>query len=270
MSFIVTPPSARAPMAASAARSTMSLSGCLPNFVMWMPRIQMSSLAHAWCSVLDDARAVAWPVRSRSRWLRCRCRPSPSEYVARRTFMPSVTCSGSGSTLMMLPRTLVPSQSTTADTNGTGMPGAANGDDRERAHVAVGRHVDLRELGAEARRRRRCGGRRTCAPQLVHWCRHEVRAVAEHQVVDERDLFAHRAAAYVGRRPLLASGAARVRGAGRPAARTRRHGALGWGRAYSPLAWRRTSSCTTSGSGGRTCRRGRRSPCSAAIRGGPS
>ena len=41
---IVTPPSASAPMAASAARSTVSLSGCLPNLVMWIPRIQMSSL----------------------------------------------------------------------------------------------------------------------------------------------------------------------------------------------------------------------------------
>ena len=40
--------------------------------------------------------------------------------------MPSVTCSGSGSTLIRLPRTLVPSQSTTAATNGTGTPGAAN------------------------------------------------------------------------------------------------------------------------------------------------
>src|SRR5688500_10249214 len=45
MSFIVTPPSLRAPCTASAARSTVSLSGCLPNLVMWMPSIQMSSLA---------------------------------------------------------------------------------------------------------------------------------------------------------------------------------------------------------------------------------
>jgi hypothetical protein len=34
MSFIVTPPSARAACAASAARSTVSSSGCFPNFVM--------------------------------------------------------------------------------------------------------------------------------------------------------------------------------------------------------------------------------------------
>src|SRR5918993_3373100 len=45
MSFIDTPPSWRAPCTASAARSTVSLSGCFPNLVMWMPRIQMSSLA---------------------------------------------------------------------------------------------------------------------------------------------------------------------------------------------------------------------------------
>src|SRR4026209_2741070 len=44
MSFRVTPPSARAAMAASAARSTVSRSGCFPNFVMLIPRIQMSSL----------------------------------------------------------------------------------------------------------------------------------------------------------------------------------------------------------------------------------
>ncbi len=44
MSFMVTPPSASAARAASAARSTVSWSGCLPNLVMLIPRIQMSSL----------------------------------------------------------------------------------------------------------------------------------------------------------------------------------------------------------------------------------
>src|SRR5580704_14092492 len=47
MSFIVTPASVSAPCTASDARSTMSLSGCLPNFVMSMPRIQSSSEADA-------------------------------------------------------------------------------------------------------------------------------------------------------------------------------------------------------------------------------
>src|SRR5205807_9776863 len=49
----------------------------------------------------------------------------PSDHVARRTFMPSDTRSGSGGTFTRLARTLVPSQSTTPATNGTGMPGAA-------------------------------------------------------------------------------------------------------------------------------------------------
>src|SRR6478672_2444676 len=46
-SRMVTPPSASAPMTASDARSTVSLSRCLPNLVMWMPRIQMSSAMSA-------------------------------------------------------------------------------------------------------------------------------------------------------------------------------------------------------------------------------
>src|SRR5437016_3060579 len=45
MSFIATPPSASALSAASAAKSTVSRLGCLPNFVMWIPRIHTSSRA---------------------------------------------------------------------------------------------------------------------------------------------------------------------------------------------------------------------------------
>src|ERR1700735_2263102 len=47
MSFMVTPPSARAPWTACDARSVVSRSGCFPNFVMWMPRIHTSSDADA-------------------------------------------------------------------------------------------------------------------------------------------------------------------------------------------------------------------------------
>src|ERR1700678_4005234 len=45
MSAIVTPASASASVAASAARATVSRSACLPNLVIRIPRIQMSSLA---------------------------------------------------------------------------------------------------------------------------------------------------------------------------------------------------------------------------------
>src|SRR5829696_5921083 len=44
-------PSARTARIASAARSTVSLSGCLPNLVMWIPRIQTSPLALMACSL---------------------------------------------------------------------------------------------------------------------------------------------------------------------------------------------------------------------------
>ena len=108
------------------------------------------------------------PARSRSRWPRCRRRRCRWGRSASRTFMPSVTCSGSGSTLMMLPRTLVPSQSTTPATNGTGTPGAAKAHDGERPHLALGGDRDLRELGgrsSEAQALRRSKNR---APQAVH------------------------------------------------------------------------------------------------------
>src|ERR1700712_3292772 len=45
ISAMLTPASASAPVAAWAARSTVSRSGCLPNLVMRMPSIQISSLA---------------------------------------------------------------------------------------------------------------------------------------------------------------------------------------------------------------------------------
>src|ERR1700729_2766585 len=49
MSFMVTPPSARAPWTACDARSVVSRSGRFPNLVMWMPRTHTSSDADAMC-----------------------------------------------------------------------------------------------------------------------------------------------------------------------------------------------------------------------------
>src|SRR4051812_6844918 len=54
MSRIRTPASANAPMTAPAARSAVSLSGCFPNFVMVMPRIQTPSLLGTGCSLVRD------------------------------------------------------------------------------------------------------------------------------------------------------------------------------------------------------------------------
>ena len=149
----------------------------------------------------------------------------PSEYVARRTFIPVDTWSGSGSTLIRLPRTGVPSQSTMADTNGTGMPGAANATIVNVLTVPSVATVDLLELGAEAR------GAGVAAVEVAGAARgalvgHEVRLVAEHEVVDERDLFTHRGSTY------------------RAARRPGRIEAV----SYSRRRWR-TAGCTTSGSG---------------------
>ena len=97
----------------------MSLSGCLPNLVMLMPEDpDVVAAVHR----LPSSRSV----RSRSRWPRCRRRRRRRSRSPAAPSCRACTCSGSGSTLMTLARTLVPSQSTTPATNGTGMPGAAN------------------------------------------------------------------------------------------------------------------------------------------------
>src|SRR3954451_21568171 len=102
MSFIDTPPSLSAAITASAARSTVSLSGYLPNFVMWMPRIQMSPLAivrspsdrfEAEADGLDALIARANPVD-------CQLHLNAELHVL-----------GTGLRVDDVPRTLVPSQS---------------------------------------------------------------------------------------------------------------------------------------------------------------
>ena len=105
--------------------------------------------------------------------------------------MPSVMCSGVGSTLIRFPRTGVPSQSTTAAANGTGMPGRGEGDDRERAHRAFRGDHRLLEVGTEARGAGvapvEVTGSTLCA--LVG---HEVGlTLAQHEVVNEGDLLGH-------------------------------------------------------------------------------
>ncbi len=104
--------------------------------------------------------------------------------------MPSFTCSGSGSVLMTLPRTLVPSQSTMPATKGTGTPGAANAtmvNDRRVPSLEIStclKSVALHEAHALRRSKNR-------APHAGALVSDEVRVVTQHQVVDERDLPCH-------------------------------------------------------------------------------
>ena len=174
------------PCTASAARSTVSLSGCLPNLVMWIPRIQSSSDA--------DVIVVNLPgVRSRSRPLRCRCRPCRSTSVVRRTFMPVLTCSGSGVTLIRLARTLVPSQSTTAATNGHRDPGRGERHDGEGRAPHRSSALDTVSNSVAS-----AGGAGVATVEEAGAARgalvgHQVRVVPQHQVVDQRDLLRHHA-----------------------------------------------------------------------------
>ena len=96
---------------ASAARSTTSLSGCLPNLVILDPIIQ----------IVSDP--IFLPIYIGSKPKAIASVPSlsfPIEYVISLTCIPRVTYSGDGSTFMIVHLTLVPAQSTTADTYGIG------------------------------------------------------------------------------------------------------------------------------------------------------
>ena len=114
----------------------------------------------------------------------------PTGTVVRRTFMPSVTCSGSGSMLVRLPRTLVPSQSTIAETNGTGMPGAASDTMVKARTVALGGDVDgLNSVPKqEAHTFATVEVARTTRGALVG---DQVRPGTQLEVLDEGDLFRH-------------------------------------------------------------------------------
>ena len=92
--------------------------------------------------------------------------------------------------LIRLPRTLVPSQSTTAATNGIGMPGAASATivnartSPSRATSTSRNSVPKHDAHALRRSKSR-------APHDGALVRTRCGDVAEHQVVDQRNLFTH-------------------------------------------------------------------------------
>ena len=115
----------------------------------------------------------------------------PMTSVARRTFMPVLTCSGSGVTLI---RFAPHARALAVDHRrheGHRDAGSGERDDGERAHLTGGGDVGRLELGAPARgagvapvEEARPAGR-----ALVG---HQVRVVPQHQVVHQRDLLGHR------------------------------------------------------------------------------
>src|SRR6476620_9364870 len=149
MARMVMPPSDNAPITASDARSTVSFSGCLPNFVMWIPRIQMSSAmsgSFRRCETESD-RLGADDVAAHARPVAVDDRRDERHGDARRR----------------------------------------ERHDRERPDLARGGDVGGAELGAEAARTGVAPVEEpgTAARALVG---HEVGLGLEHEVVDQRDL----------------------------------------------------------------------------------
>src|SRR5437660_1024880 len=105
--------------------------------------------------------------------------------------MPSDTCPGSGSTLMRLPRTLVPSQSTRAATKGTGMPGAAKATMVKALtspEVAIGTFtIGTAALGVGAA----VAAVEVAGAATGALIGHQVGIAIEHEVVDDRDRTRH-------------------------------------------------------------------------------
>ena len=132
----------------------MSLSGCLPNLVMWIPRIQTSSLRHR--------QLASTSARSRSRWPRCRLRRCRSSTVVSRTFMPSVHVLGVGLDVdHVAPHAACRRSRRPRPRTAPGCPGRRSDtivNARTSPSVATGTCANV---GARSTRRRRCGGRRT-------------------------------------------------------------------------------------------------------------
>src|SRR6478609_3040795 len=181
MSRIDTPPSANAAIAASDARSTVSLSGCMPNFVIWIPRIQTSSPAIT--SPLSDGfepepnRLDTLTINTHR--LRCQLDLHPERHVLRIGLHVDHVASHTG----------------TATIHQCGHerhrhPGRGKRHDRERSQLALGRHIDLFEVcgttsGARiAPIEEPCSTRRTLMGD-------EMRLIPQYQVVHQRNLTRH-------------------------------------------------------------------------------
>ena len=112
--------------------------------------------------------------------------------------MPNLMDSGVGSVLITFARTEVPSQSMIPDTNGTGIPGAAWATMVKVRSVPSSATRSVPELGSEA------GRTGVAPPEVAGPARRallgdEVGIVAEHQIVDQRNLICHHAPEHLPR-----------------------------------------------------------------------
>src|SRR5579883_626023 len=203
MSLMVTWASERAPRAASAARSTVSLSGCFPNLVMWIPRIQTSSLT---CR-----SSLPAPRRSRlDRWAsgrRLEAKPDglgplrvrPHGERGQPHLHPEFHVLGVRLDVDdVRPDARAPAVHDTGDERNRD-PRRGERDDGEGLEHAFGREVDGAEL-RPATGRAGVAPVEEARPARRALLRHQVRLSVEDQVVDQRDLHA-RFLLVVGSRP---------------------------------------------------------------------
>src|ERR1019366_4345528 len=180
MSAMVTPPSARAPSTASDARSTMSLSGCLPNLVIEIPSTHTSSVAMS-SRLLgfepEPDRFGAFVVRTD--YLGGQADLHPERHVL-----------GVGGDVDQIGTHTGPRAVDHGRHVGGGDAGGGEGHDGERPDLPLGRDVHLGEPAASA-----TGAGvapvEEAGPARGAIVGHQVGIVPQHQVVDERDLFGH-------------------------------------------------------------------------------
>src|SRR5437764_4595787 len=186
MSCIRTPASARAPRTAPAPRSTTSLSGCLPNFVMWMPRIQTVSRlgTAASSSVRDRLEAEAEGLGAGAVGAE-RVRRQPHLHAQREMGWVGVDVDDVGPHAG-------PVAVDDGGHEGDGEPRRGVGDDREGPHLTGGGHRHPAEVtaaavgvgaGVAAVEVPGAAGRALVGLQM--------RITVEHQVVDDRDRARH-------------------------------------------------------------------------------
>src|SRR5579875_2765073 len=207
-SRIVTPPSANAPKTASEARSTVSLSGCFPNLVMWIPRTQMSSAAMR--------HPFQWfePEADRLGTLRV----DPDDRGCQANLHPNRDVLGVGRDVDHVGPN---AGATTVDQRGNVRDRDArrcHRDDGERPHLTGGVHLDVVEANPAA-------GRAGVPPVEepgragVALVRHQVGRRPQPQVVDEGDLLGHAPPRIISAGPLcLSPGPPALRWLGEPTA----------------------------------------------------
>src|SRR3954452_15616398 len=199
MSFMVTPASARAAMAAWAARSTVSRSGCLPNFVMLIPRMKTSSLIASRSQGLVAEADGLGAVVVRPGHERGQLDLHAERHVLGIRIGVDHVAAHRGAVAVDDP-----------GHERHGHTGGGEGHDGERLQLALVGDRGVLELGGEAR-----GTGVAAVEELRPAARallgHQVRVVAQHQVVDDGNSAGHPAPLWIGslRQCLVAGGAGR-------------------------------------------------------------